>query len=522
MIIKKLLLTSLFVLTIYAQDFKVSSYNVENLFDLKYDKTEYQEYIPNKKSNWNKKIYTIKLQNIAKVINALDSDIVALQEIESLKALTDLLQYLPQYKYKSFVKNAQSSIGLAVISKYQIIKTNSINIKSNKKYTRPIQEVTFNINNSKFIIYNNHWRSKRAAESERIEYALSLQKYLTNTKTDYDYILLGDFNSNYDEFRTFRNDGKLNNTYGITGINQVLNTTIDKKFITKNNILSFHENVHYNLWLEKNISSRFSYKYKGNNDTPDNILLSNKLFDNKNISYINNSFEVFKPTYLLENNIIKRWKTKGKDRIHLGVGYSDHLPISAKFSTKTKFNKTKTNRKDNTFISNLYDVEDIENIIKLYNVIVIYKDKSNAIIKQKNNRAIYLYKEAKDLKLGYVYDIEVQKIKNYNGLKEIIKIKKTILKNNYLDYKSLYLNATSIDISDYKYQNEIITNLNAVYKKGYLYYKFKNQNKKIKLYAKDISLLPKNGQKVNIMTGHLGYYKSKPQIIIYKESDIVN
>ena len=87
MIIKLLFLTSLFFFSLHAQDFKVASYNVENLFDLKHDGTEYREYIPNTKSNWNKKTYNIKLKNISKVINELDADIIALQEIESKKAL---------------------------------------------------------------------------------------------------------------------------------------------------------------------------------------------------------------------------------------------------------------------------------------------------------------------------------------------------------------------------------------------------------------------------------------------------
>jgi len=67
MIIKKLLCISLFILSLCAQDFKIASYNVENIFDLKYDGTEYKEYIPNTNTNWNKKTYTIKLKNISKV-----------------------------------------------------------------------------------------------------------------------------------------------------------------------------------------------------------------------------------------------------------------------------------------------------------------------------------------------------------------------------------------------------------------------------------------------------------------------
>lgn len=518
MIYKIILLLFIFSLTLFSQHIKVASYNVENLFDLNYDKTEYKEYIPYKKSNWNKKTYTKKLKNISRVILELDADILALQEIESQKALDDLLTYLPKYKYYSFVKNKNSAIGLAVISKYKVEKTKQIKIKSHNKYARPIQEVTIKIGGKELIIYNNHWPSKRAAENQRIEYALSLQNYLKNSNTSKDYIITGDFNSNYDEFHTFLHDKKLNNSYGITGINQVLNTTIDKKFVTKNSITTYNKIVHYNLWLEKSYQNRFSYKYRGSNNTPDNILINKSLLDNKEISYKNNSFEVFKPKYLFQNNKIQRWKVKKKK--HLGMGYSDHLPIYATFSTSESFKKDVVKR-ITTNISDLYNVEDIEKKLTLKNVIVIYKDKSNVIIKQKNNRAIFIYKQAKELKLGNIYDIEVKEIKTYNGLKEIVKIDKIYFKETSNSYKNYYLDANNINILDYEYQNEIITNLNAFYTDGYLYYKFKNKKQKIKVYSKDKSLLPINGQKVIIISAHLGYFKSKPQIVIYKESDFI-
>ena len=84
-------LLPLFVsLILNAQMLKIATYNVENLFDLKKSGYEYKEYVPNSRSNWNKKTYKIKLKNIAKVIKNIDADIIALEEIESLQALKDL------------------------------------------------------------------------------------------------------------------------------------------------------------------------------------------------------------------------------------------------------------------------------------------------------------------------------------------------------------------------------------------------------------------------------------------------
>ena len=519
-----LLFYLLFFTSLYSLDFKVATYNVENLFDLKKDGSEYNEYIPNKSSKWNKKNQTIKLNHIAKVLKELNAHIVGLQEIESKEALNSLLEYLPEYKYSSFLKNQKSAVGVAVISKFPIIKTTKIDIDSTNPYTRPILETTLKITSpdtkqtSLITIFTNHWRSKKAAENERVSYALALQNRIKKIQKDIDYILLGDFNSNYNEYKSFKNDKKLNNTYGITGINQILNTTVDNRFVTQNKILLFdNKKVHYNLWLEINKNNRFSYKFRGENSTPDNIIIPPSLFDNKNISYIDNSFNVFKPIYLYKNGKINRWKTIGKNRRHKGQGYSDHLPIYATFSTKSNLNrysfKIKTN--DPTPIERLYHIETLDNPIKLNSAVVIYKHKNNAIIKEPNGRSIYVYNCAKYLNLGGIYDLEISKLNSHYGLKEISEISKLTLKKYYKNYEKMYQDANNINIFDSKYQNEIVTNLKATFKKGYLYF----NNKKIKLYAKDKSILPKNGQKVSIISGHLAVYRSKPQIIIYSKSD---
>lgn len=282
-----------------AKDFTVASYNVENFFDLKYDKTEYKEFIPNTKSNWNKTTYNTKLKHIVKVINDLDKDVIALQEVESKQAFDELAKNLPQYKYSIFKKYKTSSIGLAILSKYEISDYKLIDVK-HSKVNRPILKVTLNIDNHKFIVFNNHWPSKRNEESQRVLYAQAIEEYIKNLNEDVDYVILGDLNSNYNEFETFKYS-KLNNTYDLTGINDVLNTSIKGKFISKNEILKYDKKVHYNLWLELNYNQRFSYKFRGENETPDNIVLPKALFDNKNISYVNNSFQVFKPNYLIKD-----------------------------------------------------------------------------------------------------------------------------------------------------------------------------------------------------------------------------
>lgn len=508
--IYKYLLLLIFTTSLFSKTFTVASYNVENLFDLNYDRTEYKEYIPNTHFKWNQKNYIIKLNNISKVIKDLNADIILAQEIESKQAFNDLLKLLPQYSYSFFYKNKKAPIGLAIFSKYKITNNEVIKIAFSK-INRPIIKSTLQIENKYITIFNNHWPSKRNKESTRVQFALTLENEIKKLTKEQDYIIVGDLNSNYNEYETFKYDKKLNNTQNFTAINDVLLTKVKKENITKQKMLDYKKRVHYNLWLELSYKERFSYIFRGNNSTPDNILLASSLFDNKNISYVNRSFKVYKPKYLFQNRKINRWEKNKK--IHKGEGFSDHLPIIASFST-TSYIKEKRNPL--LTIKSLYKNYEINYPIQIKNAIVIYKTAKIAILKQKNNRAIYVYKDVNKLKLGHIYDVEIHKIDEYHGLKEVTKLTVKKEKNYYQNYQELYLDSNKLNILDLQYQNEVITKLKGMYKKGYLHFK----NKKIRLYAKDKRLLPNNGEKITIIRAHLGYFRNKPQIVIYNKNDI--
>jgi len=494
-----------------SKDFTVASYNVENLFDLKYDGTEYKEFRPSAKG-WNRYKLNKKLQNISKVINNIDSTIIALQEIESQKAFELLKKRVPKYKYGIFKKNKKASIGLAFLSKYPIVDTKLIQIDKFDKYARPLLVATFKIQNYKFKIINNHWRSKRARENERVKYAFALQQYLYDLNGYDDYILVGDFNSNYDEFKTFKYDKKLNNTYNLTGINDILRTSIDGHYILKDDIIQNKSDpIHYNLWFELPKDKRFSYKFGHDKETPDNIILPHSLFDNQNISYVDHSFRVFAPRYLYLHGKINRWNNSS--------GYSDHLPIIAKFSTQKQTYQIKQPRlkiSNITKIHQLYSSENLSYPIKIDDAVVIYKYKNNAIIKQKNDRAIYLFGCANSLKLGYSYSLDIDKTDRYNQLLEVLDISNIDLKRKWTNYKRLYINAKSIKKLDLPYINEIVTNLKGIYKRKYLYF----DNKKVRLYFPKNFRHFKNGKKLLIKTGHITIFKGKIQISIHKKDDL--
>ncbi len=517
----KILFLFLLTITLNANTFSIASYNVENLFDLNEGGNEYSEFIPNTKANWNEENFNIKIKNLLKVIKDLDADIIALQEIENRELMQLLLKKLPEYKYYSFIKYPDSAIGIGFLSKIKIKENKNLDVKFRTKLYRPILETTFIHENIEFKVFNNHWPSKAVGESYRVKYAKNLQERISLLPEDYDYILIGDFNSDYNEMQTFKTNQKLNNTRGITGINQILNTVIDDKFITYDDILKNEKRVHYNLWLDIATNERFSSKYQNGNITPDNILIPPSLFDTKKVSYIPNSFTIFKPNYLYENNVVKRWQMNETtlNRSHKGEGFSDHLPIYAKFSVdKNDTNVLKNQEKNSEIstISDLYKNEKITESIRIEQAIVIYKDEEKAIIKKQNDRAIYIYKNAKELKLGYSYNLQINQIFDYYGLKEIKEFAILDELQKIEDYKSLYLDANNIDFFDFKYENEIITNLKGIVKYSKLYL---DDGRIIKIYSNSRNILPKNGEKITITSGHLASYRGNMQIILYSQSD---
>ena len=68
--------------------------------------------------------------------------------------------------------------------------------------------------------------------------------------------------------------------------------------------------------------------------------------------------------------------------------------------------------------------------------------------------AIFIFSNAKELKLGYEYNLQIKQISNYYGLKEIKEFAILDEVEKVEDYKSLFLNAENIDIFDFQLDEE--------------------------------------------------------------------
>ncbi|MDQ1325755.1 MAG: hypothetical protein QG564_879 [Campylobacterota bacterium] len=494
-----------------AEPFKVVTYNIENLFDASYQGSEYKQYIPGK-HNWDEHMVDIKLNHAAEVICDLDADIIGLQEIENGNILKKLQGRLEEvgcsYKYSAITTKQNTAIQIALLSRYPIRAQKEL-VVNDTPNIRNILEVDVEVQGYPLKFFVNHWKSKSTGgwESKRIAYAKRLEKRIMSLPSDADYIIMGDLNSDYDAYLTLNE--RLDDANGRTGINDVLRTVCDEKLLQKHEIPKAQKGSHYNLWQELPFAQRWSHKFYGNKSTLDHILLPAGMFDKKGIDYVNRSFKVFKAPYLFTNQgYINRWQyDHGK---HKGKGYSDHLPVHASFDTHP-YVPDKNSQEHKAAVSKpiefLYSVESLKDEVLLEDVVVLMKRGNHALIKQApNGRGIYLYGCAKGLKEGRRYDIMVQNIAMYNGLKEITHAYK--IKEKSETETTPYFNQNT------KVQNEALKEIIGIYKGKNFYF----DGQILPIHFKNKKDIPPQGSKLKLHYAHLGYYKQL-QVVIYGKKD---
>lgn len=335
--IRALIPLILFYLNIFgAEHVRIATYNVENLFDMHYDGNEYSEYIPNTSWQWNQKNYRKKLENIARVIVDIHPDIIALQEIESLQALKDLQKTLKRkglyFRYRAIADAKNSTVKTALLSRFRIVSKREIRVNQSLRY-RNILEVKVTIKGEPLYIFVNHWKSKSGPESMRVASAKALKRRIGQIG-GVDYIIAGDLNSHYEEKKIFLRKRKHNDTNGITGINDTLQTWKNRHPVSQNDLMHC-KSCSYNLWYELPAKQRWSHNFYGKKEALDHLIISPALLDGKGVDYVDGSFKRFIRDYLFHRRALYRWQRSRKHpKHHLGKGYSDHLPVFAEFTVR--------------------------------------------------------------------------------------------------------------------------------------------------------------------------------------------
>ena len=504
----------------------IATYNVENLFDAHDDGSEYPDYQAGGPAGWNRRLAEIKTAHTARVIAALAADVVALQEIESRRALARLRETLRadgrDYPYSALADAAETTVSCALLSRFPLQQTVEISPGPGR---RNILKAVVTVDGHPLVLFVNHWKSRQGPESRRLVYARALRKEIDRLPPDADAVILGDFNANYNEYETFRDKARLNDTGGKTGINHVLGTVQEGRLVDESILVRRRDHRYlYNLWLELPARQRWSHEYFGHRSSLDSIIVSGGLFDDHGISYQDNSFARFTADFLFRDGAIFRWQQAdhGRGR-HLGKGYSDHLPLVACFASGPFSDRPEAPAaglpekiaSSQVAISRLYEIPAGRVNLALKDCAVIYTHGNSAVIKQKSGRAIYVYQAADGLEPGGIYNLTVRRLYDHYGLREIKAVSDLARRDDTVDPRSYFLDPTGLDLNDRRWQNEVISSLSGVYRDKALH----QAGGRIRLYFKDKDLRPSENTRLIITGARVGFHRT-PELVIEKSTQV--
>lgn len=359
-------------LAVIAGPFTAVVYNVENLFDVDGIAT-YAEYQPD---SYTPAHLRTKLQGIAEVVARYEEgrgpDLILFQEIEldqtPASTVSDYAAFLQRYARATYDQLLATSplpaeltglpaeawllkalhdrglrgytmvAGGDAVAKHEDGNPRSIKtvlftrfpVKAVRNHptlnARNILEVELDIDGHPFHVFNNHWKSGASdpvTEEFRIANARTLRNRLDQILAqdpNADILLAGDFNSQHDQKLRYREMKQ-------TAINDVLGSQGNELAIRGK------ERDLYNLWYELPPTQRGSDTYRGEWGTLIQMIVSRGVYDQRGVQYIDNSFAVgrFAGLNADASGHPVRWSGDGAT----GRGFSDHFPISARFTTVT-------------------------------------------------------------------------------------------------------------------------------------------------------------------------------------------
>lgn len=308
----------------------VMFYNVENLFDTADNPdTEDEEFTPESEKAWDMERYEKKLDDIASVIRAVNSDelpeIVGLCEVENRKVLEDLVQTrdLKRGNYAIVHHESPDTRGIDCallynMQEFRVLSSEAIPVHfpfDSSLTTRDILYVEGKTaDNETLHLFVNHWSSRyggqRESEPKRIYCAVTLRKAvdrIMNRQPEAKIIIMGDFND------------------------EPTNRSVFEMLLANNKRKNAGDRELYNLMYDAhNVRGEGSYNYRGNWNMLDQIIVSRTLLtDTRGWHCGYEDGRILKAEFLLYHDEERQEyvpsRTYGGPNYY--GGFSDHLPV---------------------------------------------------------------------------------------------------------------------------------------------------------------------------------------------------
>lgn len=305
--------------------FCVASWNVENLFDIENDPNNDGDdaYTPLGTSRWNESRYATKLKNLARVIAAMQPDVLCLVEIENRRVLADLvrtLKQLEQYDLPYMIHRDSTDprgIDTAILSKTPALATNWVSAVVGQ---RDIAIGTFRMGTNTVTVMVNHWKSQlgKKAESDaiRTQEAMALKaevdRHIAQDPRGA-VLVAGDFNDQVDS--------------------AILTTVAGLRLATEDVLKAGSRYLLYNLSATLSEAQRGSYYYSPGKkwNSFDSISVSKHLLADP---WTVERYEVYRfPQHVSRTGApipFRRVRSKEVGDTYV-QGFSDHFPVRAIF-----------------------------------------------------------------------------------------------------------------------------------------------------------------------------------------------
>jgi hypothetical protein len=324
---------------LYSQDKKeyfintIAFYNLENLFDTEDDPITFDDdRTPNGKDHWTEEIYFAKLDNMAKVLSEIGSDltdvppvIIGICEIENRKVLEDLINQkalLPHdYGIIHFDSPDRRGIDVAFLYRKQLfIPTNykayeliiyNDHDKTKRIFTRDQLLVTGMLDGEKIHFIVSHWPSRSGGEarsrSKRIKAAILNRSIIDSIFSEEPYariITMGDLNDD------------------------PTNSSLKNYLKTKRNIEDVKMKELFNPMEKMYLRGIGTLAWRDSWNLFDQIILSSELLKRDYSGYRFYKAGVYNKSYLSNRyGRYKRYPFRSFTNEGPTGGYSDHFPV---------------------------------------------------------------------------------------------------------------------------------------------------------------------------------------------------